>query len=226
MLDTPCSEVVWRVLATHFIRQFLLHFPSHASPCAIKFQRNSTQSARGASVPLSWRHYDINIESSAPKRSPLEVVRVTSRWIQPTVDEVQPQCSTSFRCGHSSSSFHMTWPSISNAPPFLQLVFSGHHLQCGNYSAAFHVTINSVALLLYPLHPIITIIIIIMGTAVAQWLRCCATNRKVAGSIPAGISGFFIDTKSCRLHCGLGVDSPSNRNEYQEYFLGIKAAGA
>ena len=28
-------------------------------------------------------------------------------------------------------------------------------------------------------------------TAVAQWLRCCATNRKVAGSIPAGVSGFF-----------------------------------
>jgi hypothetical protein len=25
---------------------------------------------------------------------------------------------------------------------------------------------------------------------------------------------------------GLGVDSSSNRNEYQEYFLGIKAAGA
>jgi hypothetical protein len=24
----------------------------------------------------------------------------------------------------------------------------------------------------------------------------------------------------------LGVDSTSNRNEYQEYFLGIKAAGA
>ena len=32
-----------------------------------------------------------------------------------------------------------------------------------------------------------------MGTAVAQCLRCCATNRKVAGSIPAGVSGFFID---------------------------------
>ena len=25
------------------------------------------------------------------------------------------------------------------------------------------------------------------GTAVAQLLRCCATNRKVAGSIPAGV---------------------------------------
>ena len=28
-------------------------------------------------------------------------------------------------------------------------------------------------------------------TAVAQWLRCCATNRKVAGSIPAGVIGNF-----------------------------------
>jgi len=28
ILDTPCSEVVWRVLATFSIRQFPLHFPS------------------------------------------------------------------------------------------------------------------------------------------------------------------------------------------------------
>ena len=64
------------------------------------------------------------------------------------------------------------------------------------------------------------------GTTVAQWLRCCTTNRKVAGSIPAGVSGFFIDIKSFRSHYGPGVDSASNRNEYQEYFLGVKAAGA
>ena len=64
------------------------------------------------------------------------------------------------------------------------------------------------------------------GTAVAQWLRCCATNRKVAGSIPAGVSGFFIDIKSFRSHYGPGVDSASKRNEYQEYFLGVKAGGA
>jgi len=31
----------------------------------------------------------------------------------------------------------------------------------------------------------------LMGTAVAQWLRCSATNRKVAGSIPDGFSGIF-----------------------------------
>jgi hypothetical protein len=43
MLDTRCSEVVWRVLATHKIRQFPFHFPSHASPCAITFQLDSTR---------------------------------------------------------------------------------------------------------------------------------------------------------------------------------------
>jgi len=42
MLDTACSKVVWKVLATHSIRQFPLHFPSHASPCAITFQLDST----------------------------------------------------------------------------------------------------------------------------------------------------------------------------------------
>jgi len=65
-----------------------------------------------------------------------------------------------------------------------------------------------------------------VGTAVAQWLKCCATNRNVAGSIPASVSGFFIDIKSFRSHNGPGVDSASNRNEYQEYSLGVKAAGA
>ena len=33
--------------------------------------------------------------------------------------------------------------------------------------------------------------VIFVGTAVAQWLRCCATNRKVAGSIPDGVIGIF-----------------------------------
>ena len=36
---------------------------------------------------------------------------------------------------------------------------------------------------------------------------------------------FFIDIKSFRSHYGPGVDSASNRNEYQEHFLGVKAAG-
>ena len=41
---------------------------------------------------------------------------------------------------------------------------------------------GNVNLSLYP-HP--------TGTAVAQWLRCCATNWKVAGSIPDGVIGIF-----------------------------------
>ena len=49
ILDTPCSEVVRRVLATHCIRQFPLHFPSRASLCAITFQPESTHDLRSGS---------------------------------------------------------------------------------------------------------------------------------------------------------------------------------
>ena len=64
------------------------------------------------------------------------------------------------------------------------------------------------------------------GAAVAQWLRFCATNRKVLARSQLVSLEFSIDTKSFRSHYGPGVDSASNRNEYQEHFLGVKAAGA
>jgi hypothetical protein len=35
------------------------------------------------------------------------------------------------------------------------------------------------------------IYLLLPGHAVAQWLRHCATNRKVAGSIPDDVVGFF-----------------------------------
>jgi hypothetical protein len=50
MLDTPCSEVVWRVLATHSICQFPLHFPSRASLCAIIFQLRSAHMLENACI--------------------------------------------------------------------------------------------------------------------------------------------------------------------------------
>jgi len=37
---------------------------------------------------------------------------------------------------------------------------------------------------------------------------------------------FFIDIILPPPHYGPGVDSASNRNQYQDYFLGVKAAGA
>jgi len=50
-------------------------------------------------------------------------------------------------------------------------------------------------------------------------------GRSLVRSQPVSVD-FFIDIKSFRSHYGLGVDSASNRNEYQEYFLGVKKAGA
>jgi hypothetical protein len=64
------------------------------------------------------------------------------------------------------------------------------------------------------------------GTAVAQWLKYYAINQKVAGSIPDCVIGIFHWHKSFRSHYGPGVDLASDRNEYQEYFLGVNAAGA
>ena len=63
-------------------------------------------------------------------------------------------------------------------------------------------------------------------TAIAQCLRCCATSRKVAGSIPASASGIFIDIKSFRLPYGPDVDSASIIKDYQGYFQRVKAAVA
>ena len=40
----------------------------------------------------------------------------------------------------------------------------------------------------YPIH---IHALISLGTAVTQWLGCCATKRKVAGSIPTGVTGIF-----------------------------------
>ena len=62
------------------------------------------------------------------------------------------------------------------------------------------------------------------GTAVAQWLRL-QIGRLVVRSQLVSLE-FFIDIKSFRSHYGPGVDSASNRNEYQEHLLEVKAAGA
>jgi hypothetical protein len=59
------------------------------------------------------------------------------------------------------------------------------------------------------------------GTPWRSWLRHCATSRKVAGSIADGVIGIFYSPNPSG-RTGPGVDSASNRNEYQEYFLGGK----
>jgi hypothetical protein len=56
-----------------------------------------------------------------------------------------------------------------------------------------------------------------------SWLRHFATIWKVAASIPNGVTEIFY-AQSFRPHYNLGVGSASNRNEYQEYFLGAKGS--
>ena len=66
-----------------------------------------------------------------------------------------------------------------------------------------------------------------VGTAVPQWSRCCATNlrRSLFRSQMMSME-FFADIKSFRSHYGPGVDSSSNRNEYQKHFREVKVGGA
>ena len=65
-----------------------------------------------------------------------------------------------------------------------------------------------------------------MGTAVTEWLRCCAKiGRSLVRSQLVPLE-YFIDITSFRSHYSPGVDSASNRYEYQGHFLGVKAAGA
>jgi len=51
---------------------------------------------------------------------------------------------------------------------------------------------------------LISHVYLVPGTAVTQLLKCCAKHRKVAGSIPAGVSGFFIDKNSSDRTMALG----------------------
>ena len=64
------------------------------------------------------------------------------------------------------------------------------------------------------------------GTRWRSWLRHCAKSQKVAGSISDDVTGIFRWHNPSGRTMAPGVDSASNRNEYQKYFLAVKAAGA
>ena len=59
----------------------------------------------------------------------------------------------------------------------------------------------------------------------AQLVEALRYKSKAAASFPDGVIGIF-HWQSFRPYYGPGVDSAPNRNEYQEYFLWVKAAGA
>ena len=51
-------------------------------------------------------------------------------------------------------------------------------------------------------------VLVHIGTMVAQWLRCCATNWKVAGSIPNGVIGIFHWHNPSKCTMALGSTQP------------------
>jgi len=64
------------------------------------------------------------------------------------------------------------------------------------------------------------------GTAVAQWLRCSATNRKVAGSIPDGVIGIFHCRTPSDRTMALGSTQLLTEMSTRSISWGYKAAGA
>ena len=65
-----------------------------------------------------------------------------------------------------------------------------------------------------------------MGHAVAQLVEALRYKSEGSGFDSRWCHWNFTFALSFRPHYGPGVDSVSNRNEYQEYFLGVKAASA
>jgi hypothetical protein len=53
-----------------------------------------------------------------------------------------------------------------------------------------------------------------------------ARNQKVAGSIPDGVMELFIDINPSDRTMALRSTQPFNRNEYQEYILGVNVVNA
>jgi hypothetical protein len=58
------------------------------------------------------------------------------------------------------------------------------------------------------------------GTAVAHWLRYCATNQKVAGSIPDSVKDFFIDINPSDRTMALGSTQPLTEMSTRSISLG------
>ena len=56
--------------------------------------------------------------------------------------------------------------------------------------------------------------------AVVQWLRCCATNRKVAGSIPDGVIGIFHSHNPSDRTMALGSTQPLTEMSTRSIFWG------
>ena len=58
-----------------------------------------------------------------------------------------------------------------------------------------------------------------------QWLRCCDTNRKVAGSIPDSVIGIFHWHNPSDRTMALGSTQPLTEMSTRKIYWGVNAAG-
>jgi len=102
MLDTPCFEVVWRVLATHSTRHFPFHFPSRASTCAITFQLDSTSLSR--SIPcFLWGRPDLHMQINFSLRKLIWLISLPLLY-DTALGKIILQSGVPFTCGSSDRS--------------------------------------------------------------------------------------------------------------------------
>ena len=121
MLDTACSEVVWRVLVTQSIRQFPLHFPIPASPCAITFQLESTRFRPSAKRTSPFKSAGVSVQSTTGSRG----VRISSSKAGYTM----------FRDSVKSTGYPIHSPVSPSLP--LPCVTVCHHISTGPYDSRY-----------------------------------------------------------------------------------------
>jgi hypothetical protein len=89
-----------------------------------------------------------------------------------------------------------------------------------------------VAMLLYVVQKVfvgmmdIILRLISKGPRWRSWLRHCTTNRKVVGSIPNGVSGFFHRHNPFGRTMALGSTQPVTEMSIRNISWDVKAAGA
>jgi hypothetical protein len=59
-----------------------------------------------------------------------------------------------------------------------------------------------------------------------SWLRHCAANRKVAGSVPNGVTGIFHSRNPFSRSVALGSTQPLREMSTRNISWGVNAAGA
>ena len=91
--------------------------------------------------------------------------------------------------------------------------------------AADHVTTAGLVKILMVLNGIKPAPLLTWGTRWRSWLRQRATNRKVAGSIPDGVTGNFLWHNSSVRTMALGLTQPLTEMSTRNISWEVKAAG-